>query len=668
MNVIMSLNRPILCPFQGLLDIANQLTDGNANVLTAQRVFEPVFELNTINDWVNVDDSLGDLTPIRAKELVDTLDVAFKKQTIKSLTIDIDLGDCALTIDNYFALLFLSETLNNLVICFYVSPEKIKELQALTKNLHERDNCVIYYRHAKHFSESSHLAQLSEDLNTKRDKALVQNGFELDKGLNLGSLISYAWTCLKAGAYPLGCQVLSSILSQPDLDGLIFEELFVHLQIIRFLSHQHHLVIAETFPEVFHFVGQERIKHLYFIKAFSATLTRNLPIAEDYFKKADINQTMLMTDEDSMYKLNLYALFLLLKGEPELAFQIELRIQNHIQAHHKNAAALQHVVFMNIARLYKKSKEYQLSAENYAKAYEQLSSGGFTLFDHMSHSMDVAILDEVRGRAKEALFSWVKVAIHWITCANPYSLAVKQRLVLCQENITQTLMPLSVEKVNRFLLDKLTYLCVLANINYETKDDDVFSFVSDESINLQKDACYVANNLILYSCSLPARHHNRPVSALESDLHRVISSLIRIGMPIASKEVQAIAIDTKHDCFYPQSEAESVALALLSNCSSYSYNGKLGLIDTDKSEPALAKVDVIPSKMIQSIQPTETGLQLIYKRSFLNKHLDIASEIDALQTLNKNEQPSRVTDYCPDVLKQLFEKKVISFHFDLDVV
>ena len=516
MTMIMSLNELVLCPFQGLLDIANQLVDGESHArLTAHGVFQPIFELNTISDWVTVDDSLGDLTAIRAKELVDTLHLILQKQMLKELDIHINLGDCALTIDNYFALLFLSEKLNNLSVFFYVSPEKISALKTLTKTLHEQANCVIDYRHANRFKETLDFVQLAEDLKVKRNKALIQNGFEFYKNFddissktysatmtsNLCNFISYAWICLKAGSYQLGCQVLSSILCQPDLDSLIFEELFVHLQIIRFLSHQHHLVIAETFPEVFRFVAQERIKHLYFIKAFSATLTRNLPIAEECFKKAGIHQTMPMTDEESMYKLNLYALFLLLKGHADLAFDIEINIQNHSRVHFSNAAALDHVIFMNIARLYKKSKNYQLSAEYYAKAYEQLSSRGLTLFDRMSYRMDLAILDEARGRSSEALFSWVNVAIDWSSCENPYSLAVKQRLVLCQENITQTLLPLSIEKVNRFLLEKLNYLCVLANINLEKA---VKSPARD----------------------LPRTENARPFSSLESDLHQAVSSLI----------------------------------------------------------------------------------------------------------------------------------------------
>ena len=665
MDLILNLNGSIFCPFQGILDIAAQLTDTEPTL--AQLIFKPVCELNTINDWVNIDDSLGDPTAIRAKEMTNMLCSLLKNKLISSLKLHIDLGDSPLTLDNFYTLLFLSESIDQLIIFFYISPKKITDLQRVINDLHGKENITIHYQHARRFASDATFVKTAEQLKNKRHQLLNQMGFSFYEPLNetvngsisnLGGLINYAWSCLKSGSYQLGCHVFETLLAQSNLDGAVREEMFVHLQIIRFLSHQHHLVVDECYPKTFQFINQERIEHLYFITAFSATLTRNLSVAEAYFHKANINLTMPMTDEDSIYKLNLYALFHLIKGDSDTAFQLEIQLYRYIQVHHINATALHHVVFMNIARLYKKQNQYELSAEYYKKAYAQLSGGGFTPFDYINESMDLAILCEARGQMNEALFAWVKVAIHWLSCSNPYALAVRPRLVLCQEKVTDTLIPLSREKVNRFLLKKINYLSVCADIKFDNIAHTMFSFISNETKGIEKISCYAANNMIIYSCLSPAKQQSN-MTPVETNLHQLISNLIKTSMNINDNQ-QLFVIETGHDCFYPQSIDECVALALLSKCTSCYYNGKK--IDLDHHGH---NVEVTLSPMIQSIDATPDRLRVVYKRSFLNKILEAPAEIELINKLNsnKNTDLSMSQHYCPDLLIKLFTKKIISFNF-----
>jgi hypothetical protein len=663
MNVVMNLNGIILCPFQGILDIASQITERTS--LLDELVFKPISELNTISDWVNTDDSVGDPTAIRAQEMTNILCSLLNKNGISSLKIHVDLGDRLLTIDNFFALLFLSESMNHLEIFFYLSPNNITDLQCLTRTFYEKKNVVIHSRQTSRFLNESVYVKTAEQLKTKRHQLLSALGFSFDEAFhaslsNLGTIISYAWSSLKSGAYPLSCQLLESILSQDDLDSTVREEIFIHLQIIRFLSHQHHKINNEAFPEHFHCISQERIEHLYFIRAFAATLTRNLEMAEILFQKAKIHLTMTMTDEDSIYKLNLYALFLLIKGNTDTAFILENQLHDYIQSHHIHAAPLKHVVLMNIARLFKKSKHYDFANDYYKKAYYELSGGGFTQFDYINYAIDTAILSEARGQWVEALFSWVKVAICWLSCSNPYALPVRTRLVLCNEKVTETVIPLSMERVNQFLLEKINCLCVLSDTQWDNKDLPLLSFGFDEAQDTTRKTCHVTNHMVIYTSSYHKKARLSSCTPMEQTLQRLLSNLIRAHIDIGDAE-NIVGIETQYDCFHPQSREACVAMALLSKCASCYYNGELLHLDNH----LLKNVRVTPSKMIRSIEATPTGLNVFYKRSFLNKKLESLEEIELINEIsNPGIADINVLKYYrTEVLLSLFNKKIISFDF-----
>ncbi len=663
MNVVMNLNGIILCPFQGILDVASQLTESTP--LLNELVFKPVSELNTINDWVNLDDSVGDPTAIRGQEITRILCSLLDKQAISSLNIHVDLGDKLLTIDNFFALLFLSASIKHLEIFFYISPNNISDVQRLTRTFYEKENVVIHYRQASCFPNEEAYVQKAQQLKTKRHQLLSALGFSFDETFNaslsnLGTIINYAWSSLKAGAYPLSCQLLESILSQDNVEGALREEIFMHLQIIRFLSHQHHQINKEVFPEHFHCINQERIEHLYFIRAFAATLTRNLEMAEELFQKANIHLAMPMTDEESIYKLNLYALFLLIKGETETAFRLENQLRDYVQSHHIHAAPLNHVVLMNIARLYKKSKQYDLASDYYEKAYYELSGGGFTPFDYINYAIDTAILSEARGQWVSALFSWVKVAICWLSCPNPYALPVRTRLVLCNEKVTDTVIPLSMEQVNQFLLEKINYICAIGDIHWDNIDKPLLTFGFDGTQHTPRRSCHVTNHMVIYTSAYHTKRRLTPCTPMEQSLQRLLSNLIRAHININDAE-HVVSLETQYDCFHPQSSEACVALALLSQCTSCYYNGESLHLDNH----LLKNVGVTPSKMIKSIETTSTGLNVHYKRSFLNKTLESSEEIELINKISNTSFANAcvLKDDHAEVLMSLFNKKIISFDF-----
>ncbi|MDI1352372.1 MAG: hypothetical protein PSV35_06325, partial [bacterium] len=583
-KLITLLDTKVLCPFQMAYDVIEQLSETSLALI--HKIFEPVCPLNSPTDWVNLDDSIGDLGAMRAFEMNDILVTLLRKQAITALEMHIKLGELPLTMDNFYSLLFLinsmesteMKVLNRLNIIFYLNSEQMPQLNSLINKLPINKNVHLHCTETSSFNEHEEHNQL---LILKKQHLLITQGLAFSNLNNqeiegsstqLGSLINYAWTCLKAGAYQLGCQVLDGVLQQSNIDLKVQEELFVQLQIIRFLSHQHHLVVSAPFPEKFAFINEERIRYLYFIKAFSATLTRNLELAETCFMKAHINSTMPITDEDSIYKLNLFALFNLMKGEVDTAFMLENKLYEQVKLHHGHIAAVNHVVLINIARLYKKIKCFEEASSFYQKAYEQINGGGFTLFDLINYEMDKAILAEARGQNTQALLSWSKVAMYWLTCPNPYALALRPRLVLCQEKVIDTLTPLSREKVAHFLFKKINGLSQLFPLKHGNLKSLNFNFILANTENNGDKTVYISNGLIIHAYQNKIDNPTRSLTQIEHDLQNVVSSYIGESMGISSTE-KTLAIEIIHELQQPHSEGEAIAYALLSQCRSLFFNG-----------------------------------------------------------------------------------------------
>jgi hypothetical protein len=575
MNIILSLNDIALCPFEAVLQIAEQL--GHTELDLSNDVFKPSYELNKISDWVLIDDSLGDLATLKAQQLNTVLSHALAKQEITALDIHIYLGEMAFTNDNLFSLLYLSGCLAHLHLFFYVSPPHISTLQKQLHPLNEKPHVFIQYRSIASFRSLDIDPQSIDIFHHQRQKHLNRHGLILDEQLrqtpsHIGIIIGYAWTCLKSGAYELGCRLLESYLALKDLDSQAREQFTFQLQIIRFLSHQHHRINDEHFTKAFEYISPEQVKHLHFIRAFGATLTRRLDLAETLFQQANIGLEMAMSDEESIYKLNLYALYLLVKGEADTAFALEQQLQAYLQTHYPQAHILMHVILMNIARLYKKSKQYDLAKTYYQKAYGQLNAGTFTLYDAMNYSIDTAILCESKAEMRDALYYWLKVALSWLSSPNPYSLPVRTRLVLCQEKVTDSVIPVSQETVNRFLVDKLNRLCVLAEVTLDTEDTSLLQCMLHESDAFEPQSCFVRPHMILYTS--PSTIPNPlPHAPMALALQRLVSALVKQYIPLKEGH-HLLRIDNSYSSFHAQLEEELMTKALEFGCNTVDYHGK----------------------------------------------------------------------------------------------
>ena len=654
MKFIANLNGTILCPYQILLDISEQIPDSTPRI--SNLAFLPICELNSTNDWINLE-SLGKPVAIRAKAICDKLVSELKKQHITELSLDVYCDSGQLASDNLFSLIYLAEQFHSMQVSFFTRAENQASLQSSITYLPSLD---IQIKTDQLTSQNDNKLILAE-LENKRLQAIKSLGFSFDNEfLNntqlpefiLNQLIGYSWICLKSGGYDIACQLLEKSHRHSGIAMSMKEQLLMHLLMIRFFSHQYALITESEFPEQFQSLGESEVKTLQFLKAYSATLSRNLTVANDYFKKCGISSDMQLTDETSLYQLNLFALSRVLQGETDTAFELEFRIKDFIEANHIDTVGLKYVNFINIARLYKKTKDYDQSFSYYNKAYDEISGGGYTSCDHIYYNMNIGSLFESAGNNEQALMYWVKAAMHWLASNNQYELSWRPRLILCSETLSDVTKPLPVNKAHTFLFDKISSLIQSCGIYISGKSSHPYQFVDDSS-SIKKEHCFVKNNLLFFSGQQKALTVQN-LSTAEQQLSALITDYIQTTMAIPQNQ-NLVIVDTHMDTKLLHNSEEAMAFAWLANCESCFFNDEW--LDMNNCKP-MQSVHVSLSKIIQELTQTDKGLLITYKRSFLNKTLLDQSEIDLVNRL-KQADLEPVTESSLHTIKQLARKRVL---------
>ncbi len=665
MKFISNLNGTILCPYQILLDISEHIP--NTPPTFKNLAFKPICELNSTNDWINLE-SLGKPVAIRAKIICDTLMPLLKKQNISTLTLDVYCNDRPFSSDNLFSLIYLAESFDSIKLTFFAKEDNLSQLQSSLISLANKEHCSIELKTDTCLEMNPNKERMIQ-LESKRQQTIKSLGFNFSElFLNqdqipdyiVNQIIGYSWMCLKSGGYDIACYLLETAYNHAGIDCAMQEQLFMHLLMIRFFSHQYSLVTESDFPEQFQFLGQPEIKTLQFLKAYSATLSRNLNVANEFFKKCNITEQLLLTDENSLYQLNLFALSKVLQGNTDTAFELEFRIRDFIEEQGIDTVGLKYVNFINIARLYKKTKEFDQSFAYYNKAYNEISGGGYTTSDHIYYNMNLGSLNEAAENHEQALLYWVKTAMHWLACTNKYELSWRPRLILCSEKLSDVTKPLPIDKAYRFLLDKVKSLIEICNVDLGDQSTRQYQFTDDMS-SLKKELCFIKKNLVLFTGQQNSNSSVLSHTLNEQELSGLLAQFIKATMDIPEPH-NVFIVDTHLDTQLLHTAEEAIAFASLAQCDSCYFNDEWLQL---KNFVPLKAMNASLSKVIQALTQTDKGLLVQYKRSFLNKTLSDQSEIDLINQLKQTENLSleQVPEGSLNALSLLAKKGILNFSY-----
>lgn len=638
--ISIDLQQPLLNPYEVYLAYA-MATSTELYQKVKQAVFASFGPLNTVNDWVSLE-SLGNITAIKAKKISGL----FQSHPAKSVTLEIHLDYRPLSNDNFYALIFLAQVHSNLTVT--IRYPRNNRVHHCLEVLQAQPALVLNLLEVPESKASS-----------DRTTTTLVPEFHLTAAIDWASpsqpliekVINYAFICLKLGAFELATATLEHLVytvAQTELR----EYALLKLQMCRLHSHQFKAAALQPYPTKIHYLDQHGSYFLYYIKAYCATMSRQLDIAHAYFTLLDIHEDMPASNEQQLYQLNIFALFHVLSGNKATALKLEQRIEQCIQSGVTVPASLQYVNCINTARLYKMDKQFDKAESYYQAAYQQIAGGGYTNSDFIYYNLNLAMLWEPAGDNETAYQYWLKACVHWLVLENPYALAWRAKLVLMQSNNDGINDPISIEVVNAYLHQKLLSFARLTHRNVDATHPPLQLSLNQPAVDKQR--CIVTRNGVYFASKTTI---SESPYQQQSPLGALVSTLLRQDINLDG--YPTLLVDTYCSENLPTLEATRV-LAALNLCNSAEYLSE-PLKDITLSN-VYSYVQV--SSLISEVTAVDTGIALQFQRTFMNQQLQGSHEIRMFNQLRHSEaKQERHTIAHEDLMtiNHLLSKKIVSF-------
>jgi len=677
MQYIVDLNHSVLMPFQLIIDLSYQL-DKQVAPHIKNEAMHSYFEVSSANDWINLE-AFGNMTAAKAKALVQMLACVGFYRTEEGeideeythlvewdddyeserepFVLKINATNHELTIDNVYTIIFLADKLKNFEIIIH-REEKLKSDKLLAAILREK-KCSFSFVTSEF--EKTHIV---DELNTQRVSFLSSAGFDfVDENDRLNftdekfveKMINFGWTCLKVGAYEVATNLLQQLQDKSEIRKADQEQLLMHLQLVRYHSHQYQAVAEQGYPQFAH-LDQRCKNYMHYIQAYAATLARNLPVAQKSFEACKINENLEVQDEFNLYQLNIFALFNVLSKRTDIAYDLEMKIEQYIEDHQITTVGLKYVNFINIARLYKHRMQYDLSHQYYQKAYQLISGGAYSTSDFIYYHMNLGSLFEAEKKPQQALLAWFKAALHWLVADNPYALAWRAKIILCSENTTELNQPLCLSKVTEFFVKKLNHL--IKSNKIQLKNTKELNFIQNNE-DMLFGIGYLFCHTVLYGIQTGQEDYtHRQLFPLKTLLSGLVHYYIKL-----SERIDTIAVDILSENLLQQYADYSVLKAIHS-CSWKIQDSFMLPRQSDATKYCLKM-----NSHITEITSHSMGLLIKYKRNFMNKVIDDSYEVELIKKIQSSEVSLgnlSMTAYVLSLLyKNVFEiapQKVMAHH------
>ena len=628
-------------PYQLFLTYAKAISDDFYNSVK-QEVFASFGALETVNDWVSIE-SLGNLTAIKAKKVAQMF--AFNRE--KNATLDINLGDKPLNNDTFYALIFLSQQHNTLEVT--LNYYKDNAIHNQLEILRAQTKLVL------------HLCETSPDesfSNTTASTLVPEFGLNLlDNSSNIPQaliekIINYAFICLKLGAFELASTTLEDILTHTK-QANIQEYALLKLQMCRLHSHQFKAAALQAYPEKLVFLDSNAAYFLLYIKAYCATMSRQLDIAKHYFQKLHIHEDMPANTEQHLYQLNIFALFNVLSGNKKAAMKLEQRIEQGIALGIEAPASLKYVNCINTARLHKMNKDYDKAKRYYQNAYKEISGGGYTNSDFIYYNINLASLWESAENYEAAYHYWLKASVHWLVLENPHALAWRAKLVLTQDNNDSINAPLDIARVSAFLQKKLTDMAQKTQRTLNKPNTTLQLFLNQASS--VKEHCVVTPTAVFFASK---KAHDTKLYHQDSHLLNTVSVLLQQDINLG--EYNTLYVDTYCSEYLPTKQA-AIALAKLNHCETCVYLSENIALNPQSHLGDFCHI----SPLINNIKIGQNNIKLQFERTFMNQQLHCSKEIALFkywQTAKTANSDVENSEQDLAIVNQLLSKKVLSFN------
>jgi hypothetical protein len=283
--------------------------------------------------------------------------------------------------------------------------------------------------------------------------------FKVDKlgcDHSIASVINYSWRCAGLGAEQLAFNLLELAMAaskHSEIQSLYL----VQLQFMRIATQYYKKAADES--RVVSDDCSELSKKLFLTKAWGNILSRRINLAGELFFKAGITMQTCASDIDSLYTLNIFALYQYLSGQVNNALTLEKRIKQVLSENHYSHQ-VNYINSINLARLYRYQENYPSAKNAYDDAFyrhDTVNSETQSIYANVCYGM----LYEKQHRFDLALKFWLLAAIHWLSAKTPEALGWRAVRAIAQPNY-EPRTPFEVSTVTNSFYKKLI---VLGNLN-----------------------------------------------------------------------------------------------------------------------------------------------------------------------------------------------------------
>ena len=434
------------------------------------------------------------------------------------------------------------------------------------------------------------------------------------------------------GGYGIALRILSHTrpLVQSALQLAIVTSLMQNIRIALLYFEQ---AAAETWNEAS--IPEFHQAFLLQTKAWGLVMTGKPKLAEPLFERARGLFPRNELPRTYLYLLNISALNQLKLGRIENAFAFEKEIDERLSEMEFTDWHVLYINAINQARLYKKVEDYSTSLTYYLKAFD-VNRNLKTESDLLYTNLCLAQLEGLMGREEQALLSWIRVCIHWLSNELPEALAPRVAQAIMKKKLSAV--GLHVEEVSQALFAALEGAIQASNLSVLWQKRSV-TFLRVGAFDEMPGAAIGAPGLGLFVSDrcVQDKYSGKAYTKLKTLTYSVLCAFVP-GL----EQYPTILTDTQLDEEIPWTRHQLINVCLRLKVSSVVYRGEHFMLQSHDELNLLMSSRVITGSAIAYLALYKGTVMAHYKRYRLPRTL---TEVENKLILMSQEGPTVLEIY-----------------------
>ncbi|MBY0481558.1 MAG: hypothetical protein K2Q21_09390 [Chitinophagaceae bacterium] len=485
-------------------------------------------------------------------------------------------------------------------------------------------------------------------------------------------LSKYAWKQFGSGAKELAFKLLIKVYNSAS-NGTEKASILCQLQGLRIALWKFQEVAAAPMPGGNKILSVQRF--LFMAKGWGAVMTGDLDNATICLSEATkLFSSEELASKEFMYLLNINALLLLKKDELAKAMLLEKQIENNVQINEIKDYKLRFVNAINLARLYKKNKEFTLSLQYYLKAFKTIT-GLKQESDFVYYNLILSNAYNDDGNSNKSFFCLLRSALNLLCTVFPKSVSKRLYVALDLPAIAQDEHRDTTEDIyNYFIKQICNHQYVVENFGQEIFNEfldvsDTPFFLSSYLFDKKIEAALGVNGVsILVSDDTEESIHYKPKSKLGTIVFKILCIVFEDMYKL--KQSKSIIIDTNYGFDIPQTIDEVVQVSIKLKVDKIIWEKNEFDLTAIKNCSLLLPTNISLHPGISHIAERGNDIAVSFKRYYptLTINNSYTASLKKLLLGDLSLTTHEIEEISPDKLKWMQEKRIITLTYNTNEI